>query len=64
MVLLSFSVKKTGYFTAMSFEGAYEWAKDEGFKNDLSGLLAFFETHYQPTEDMIFQSIAFPPKVV
>lgn len=50
-----------GYFTAMSFEGAYEWAKEEGFKNDLGGLLTFFESHYHPTQDTIFQSIAFPP---
>jgi hypothetical protein len=48
-------------FRPMNYEQSQRWAKEEGFENDLKGLLRFFENGYELTESLIFQSIAFPP---
>lgn len=53
-----------GYYTPMSYEEAYQWSKEEGFEGDLEGLLRFFTDHYDQLDGKVFQSIAFPPKVV
>lgn len=56
----------SGQFYPMTWDEAQHWAKEEGFANDLKGLLGFFETHYylEAVDAPAFQSIAFPPKVI
>jgi hypothetical protein len=51
----------SGQFYAMTWGEAQKWAKEEGFEDDLDGLLEFFKDHYSPLEGRLFQSIAFPP---
>ena len=48
----------------MTQEEAQQYAREEGFEGQLDELLQFFEAHYAPLGNKIFQSIAFPPKVV
>jgi len=43
----------TGHFLPMSHDEAQQWAREEGFENDLKGLALFFETHYDLTERLI-----------
>ena len=51
----------TNAYLPMTYEDAQQWAKEEGFENDLEGLIAFFVDHYAPLGNTVFQSIAFPP---
>lgn len=54
----------THAYLPMTYEDAQQWAKEEGFENDLEGLIEFFVDHYAPLGNVVFQSIAFPPDVV
>ena len=56
--------RDSGLITPMSTEEFTQYLKEEGFAGELEQFLRFFEDHYSPLEGVVFQSIAFPPKVV
>lgn len=49
-----------GTFVKMRYYEAEQWAREEGFENNISDLSSFFERNYDLSENPIFQSIAFP----
>jgi hypothetical protein len=55
-------VPMSGRFITMEPIEAWQYINEEGFNGDLKELSMFFEEHYPNVEDIIFQSIAFPPE--
>lgn len=56
--------RDSGLITPMTTDEFNVYLREEGFEHQLEEFLSFFEVHYDLSSTPIFQSIAFPPKVV
>ena len=59
-----FRERDGGIYTPMTTDEVRQYLYEEGFDGQLECFIRFFEHHYAPLNEVVFQSIAFPPKVI